>query len=183
MENPSDRAAALKRSPALLVRSRAVSAGKHIACFEGGVAEVFEAMAAGRQAAGALLLDDLELAFADPQVWPMLAYIGQTAPPTDWDQDDDAEALAIVETATVCAAIRAAEAACKVADVVIRDLRLAHDLAGKAYFTLTGRLDAVVAAGDSAAAAAVAGRIGPAGMVQLEVIAQPAPELRGRLFR
>ncbi|HRC58772.1 MAG TPA: BMC domain-containing protein, partial [Kofleriaceae bacterium] len=73
--------AALKRSPALLVTSRAVSAGKHLACFEGGVAEVQEAMAAGRAAAGKLLLDDVELALADLQVWPMLA--GLIAP-ADW---------------------------------------------------------------------------------------------------
>ncbi len=172
--------AALKRAPALLVTSRAVSAGKHLACFEGGVAEVEEAMAAGRLAAGKLLLDDVELAFADAQVWPMLA--GLVTPP-DWTDDGGAEAVAIVETTTVCAAIRAADAACKVADVVVRDVRLALDLAGKAYFTLTGSLDSVHAAAEAAAAAAVAGVPGPAALVLFEVIAQPSADLRGRLFR
>lgn len=172
--------AALKRSPALLVTSRAVSAGKHLACFEGGVAEVQEAMAAGRAAAGKLLLDDVELALADLQVWPMLA--GLIAP-ADWTDDAGAEAVAIVETSTVCAAIRAADAACKVADVVVRDVRLALDLAGKAYFTMTGTLDSVAAAAEAATAAAAAGPAGPAGLVLLEVIAQPSPDLRGRLFR
>ncbi|MBK7537954.1 MAG: BMC domain-containing protein [Myxococcales bacterium] len=172
--------AALKRSPALLVTSRAVSAGKHLACFEGGVAEVQEAMAAGRAAAGKLLLDDVELALADLQVWPMLA--GLIAP-ADWTDDAGAEAVAIVETSTVCAAIRAADAACKVADVVVRDVRLALDLAGKAYFTMTGTLDSVAAAAEAATAAAASGPAGPAGLVLLEVIAQPSPDLRGRLFR
>lgn len=172
--------AALKRAPALLVTSRAVSAGKHLACFEGGVAEVQEAMAAGRAAAGKLLLDDVELALADAQVWPMLA--GLIAP-ADWTDDAGAEAVAIVETSTVCAAIRAADAACKVAEVVVRDVRLALDLAGKAYFTMTGALDSVAAAAEAAEAAATMGPVGPAGLVLIEVIAQPSPDLRGRLFR
>jgi microcompartment protein CcmL/EutN len=77
----------------------------------------------------------------------------------------------------VCAAIAAADAACKVAEVVVRDARFAVDLAGKAYFTLTGTLDSIQAAAAAASAAAdrrIAG---------LEVIAQPSPDLRGRLFR
>jgi len=168
--------AALKRSPAVLLSSRTLSAGKHLVVLEGEVAVVEEAMAAGRAAAAALLVDRVELAMADTQVWPMLAAGGVVAGP-DWAGDPDAEAVAVVETRTVCAAIAAADAACKMADVVIRDVRLAVDLAGKAVFTFTGDLDAVEAAADAAAAAA-ADRL-----VNLERIAQPAPDLRGRLFR
>jgi microcompartment protein CcmL/EutN len=189
--------AALKRSPALLVMSRGISGGKHLACFEGGVAEVQEAMAAGRRAAGKLLLDDLELPYADVQVWPMLAGAGGSGPggpgsagafaslegSADWSDDDGAEAVAIIETRTVCAAIRAADAACKLAEVAIRDVRLAVDLSGKAYFTMTGTLDSIEAAAEAATAAAAAGLPGPAALVLLEVIAQPSPDLRGRLFR
>jgi microcompartment protein CcmL/EutN len=61
--------------------------------------------------------------------------------------------------------------------VTVRDVRFAVDLAGKAYFTLTGELDAIEAAAAAAGAAAAARLVG------LEVIAQPAPDLRGRLFR
>lgn len=167
--------AALKRSPALLVHSRAVSGGKHLVMLEGGVAEVEEAMGAGKLAAGSALLDQVELAAADAQVWPML---GAPVSPPDWTDDPGAEAVAIIETSTVCAAIAAADAACKVADVVVRDVRFAVDLAGKAYFTLTGTLDAIEAARDAAT-----GAIDPARLVALEVIAQPSPDLRGRLFR
>ncbi|HEU0034460.1 MAG TPA: BMC domain-containing protein [Kofleriaceae bacterium] len=165
--------AALKRAPAVLLSSRAVSGGKHLVMLEGGVAEVEEAMAAGKLAAGAILLDQVELAAADDQVWPML---GAPVAPPDWFGDDEAEAVAIIETKTVCAAIAAADAACKAAPVTVRDVRLAVDLAGKAYFTLTGSLDAIEAA---AAAANVAAER----LVGLEVIAQPSPDLRGRLFR
>jgi len=77
----------------------------------------------------------------------------------------------------VCAAIAAADAACKVAYVIVRDVRFAVDLAGKAYFTLTGALDAIQSASHAANEAA-GDRI-----VGLEVIAQPSPDLRGRLFR
>lgn len=179
--------AALKRSPALLVMSRGISGGKHLACFEGGVAEVQEAMAAGRLAAGKLLVDDLELPFPDGQLWPMLAgagdptrALGDTA---EWTDEPGAEAVAIVETHTVCAALRAAEAACKLTEVTVRDVRLAVDLAGKAYFTMTGTLDAIEAAAEAASAAAASGVPGPTALVLLEVIAQPSPDLRGKLFR
>lgn len=166
--------AALKRAPAVLLSSRAVSGGKHLVMLEGGVAEVAEALAAGAAAAGEHLLDRVELAAADDQVWPML---GAPVTPPDWSSDPDAEAVAIVETRTVCAAIAAADAACKAADVAVRDVRFAVDLAGKAYFTLTGALPAIQAS--AAAAAEAAGDR----LVGLEVIAQPSPDLRGRLFR
>ena len=166
--------AALKRAPAVLMHSRAVSGGKHLVVLEGGVAEVAESMAYGKRAAGDALVDLVELAMADAQVWPML---GAPITPPDWTDDPGAEAVAIIETATVCAAVAAADAACKVADVVVRDTRFAVDLAGKAYFTLTGTLDAIEAAVDAARAAA------DRHLVALEVIAQPSPDLRGRLFR
>ncbi len=166
--------AAVKRSPALLLASRAISGGKHLVMLEGGVAEVDEAMAAGRAAAGTLLLDHLELAQADPQIWPML---GAPVAPPDWTADATAEAVAIIETTTVCAAIAAADAACKVAEVIVRDVRFAVDLAGKAFFTLTGDLPSIDAAALAARAA------GDGRLVEIEVIAQPSPDLRGRLFR
>ena len=166
--------AALKRAPAVLLSSRAVSGGKHLVMLEGGVAEVDEAITAGALVAGDKLLDRVFLAAADDQVWPML---GAPAAPVDWASDPAAEAVAIIETATVCAAIAATDAACKVAEVVVRDVRFAVDLAGKAYFTLTGSLDSIQAA------AQAAGEAGDQRIAGLEVIAQPSPDLRGRLFR
>jgi microcompartment protein CcmL/EutN len=168
--------AALKRAPAILLSSRTLSGGKHLVILEGDVASVEEAMAAGRAAAGDLLVDRVELAMADTQVWPMLAAGGVIAA-SDWASDGDAEAVAIVETKTVCATIGAADAAFKAAEVVLRDVRLAVDLHGKAVFTFTGALPAVDAA--AAAATEAAGDR----LVLVERIAQPAPELRGRLFR
>jgi microcompartment protein CcmL/EutN len=166
--------AALKRAPAVLLSSRAVSGGKHLVMLEGGVAEVEEAMAAGKLAAGTVLLDSVELPAADDQVWPML---GAPVEPPDWTDDPEAEAVVIIETSTVCAAIAAADAACKIAHVTVRDVRFAIDLAGKAYFTMTGSLDAIESA------AGIAREVADQRLVGLEVIAQPSPDLRGRLFR
>ena len=166
--------AGLKRSPAILLHSRAVSGGKHLVMFEGGVAEVEESFDAALRVAGDLVLDRVRLPAADPQVWQLLD--APIAPP-DWSADPAAEAVAIVETRTVCAAIAAADAACKIADVIVRDARFAVDLAGKAYFTLTGTLDAIEAAARAASDAAGERVVG------LELVAQPSPDLRGRLFR
>ena len=166
--------AGLKRSPALFLASRAVSGGKHLVMFEGGVAEVQEAMAAATLAAGDKLLDLVLLPAADDQVW---ATLGAPVSPPNWSLAPDAEAVAIVETSTVCAAIAAADAALKLVAVTVQDVRFAIDLAGKAYFTLTGTLDSIEAA------AAVATAVADTRLVGLEVIAQPSPDLRGQLFR
>lgn len=168
--------AALKRAPAVLVSSRTLSGGKHLVVLEGDVASVEEAMAAGAAAAGQKLVDRVELAMADDQVWPMLVS-GGVVDGSGWADDDDAEAVVIVEVATVCAAIAAADAAVKAAEVTVRDVKLAVDLAGKAVFTFTGSLDAAQASAEAAQAAADQRLVG------LELIAQPAPELRGQLFR
>ncbi|HMG58008.1 MAG TPA: BMC domain-containing protein, partial [Kofleriaceae bacterium] len=103
--------------------------------------------------------------------------LGAPVTALDWSAEPGAEAVAILETRTVCAAIAAADAACKAAGVAVRDVRFAVDLAGKAYFTLTGTLDAIEAAADAARHAAGDRLVGA------ELIAQPAPELRGQLFR
>jgi microcompartment protein CcmL/EutN len=173
--------AALKRSPALLLHSRPVSGGKHLVFFSGGVAEVEEAMIAGRAAAGALLLDQVELPMADPQLWPLVESIGQSPWGASavlhhgWERDPAAESIAIVETRTVCAAIAAADAAVKVAEVTLCDVRLAQEISGKAFFTLVGTLVSIQAAADAARDAA------HDRLVVVEVIAQPVVEIRGRI--
>jgi bacterial microcompartment shell protein len=173
--------AALKRSPALLLHSRPVSGGKQLVIFRGGVAEVEEAMIAGRAAAAALLLDAVELPMADAQVWPMVESLGQ-APwgasavlHQGWERDPSAESIAIVETRTVSAAIAAADAAVKVADVTLCDVRLAEGISGKGFFTLVGSLVSIQAAADAARDAA------HDRLVVVEVIAQPVVEIRGRI--
>lgn len=165
--------ALLKRAEVKILAARPVSGGKYLIWLRGGVAEVEESMAAGTAAAGEALVDGLEVPALDPQLWPFLP---EPAVDPSWADDPEAEAVAIVEVTTVCAAIAAADAAVKAAEVMLRDMRLAVGIAGKAFFTMTGSLSDIEAAAEAASAAAADRAL------SVEVIAQPAPDLRGRLI-
>lgn len=165
--------AAVKRAPSLLLMSRPVSSGKHLVMMRGQVAEVEESMEAARAIAATALIDSLELPYAHDQLWSLLAEPVEAA---GWHTDPTAESVAIVETATVCAAVGAADTAVKTAPVILRDMRLAVGISGKAFFSFTGELADVEAAAEAAQAHA-----GPR-LVGVEIIARPADEIRGRLI-
>ena len=164
--------AVVKRAEVELVGSRPVPGGKHLVLLGGGVDEINEAMAAGREVAGDALVDLLLLPFLHPPIWALL---GPPVHPRDW-ADGPTGAVAIVETTTVCAAVHAADAAGKVAPVALRDMRLAVGISGRAFFTMTGDLADIEAAAGAARDAA-AGRI-----LDVQIIASPAPELIGQLI-
>jgi len=133
-------------------------------------------MAAGREAAGDKLLDRVELAMADAAVWPMLA-AGGVVEGADWADDGLAEAVVIVEVATVCAAIRGGRRGGQGGRH--RDPRRQAGGRPRRQGGLHLHRGAAVGPGLGEAAAEAAGTR----LVGLELIAQPAPELRGRLFR
>jgi len=164
--------ALVKRAEVELVASRPVSGGKHLVILAGGVEEVGEAMSAGRETAAEALVDHLQLAYLHPPIWDML---GPPVHAAGW-LTGPVGAAAIVETATVCAAVRAADAAGKAAPVALRDMQLAVGISGKAFFTMTGDLADIEAA--CAAARDAAGKH----LLALEVIASPAAEVVGRLI-
>lgn len=164
--------AAVKQAPSLLLMSRPVSGGKHLVMMRGEVAEVEESMKVAREVAADALVDALELAYLHDQVWPLL---NQPVEAAGWQDEADAESVAVVETSTVCAAVGAADTAVKAVPVVLRDMRLAAGIAGKAFFSLTGVLSDVQAAAEAARDYAGSRLLG------LEIIAMPADELRGRL--
>lgn len=87
----------------------------------------------------------------------------------------DAEAVGVVETATIAAGIDAADAAVKHAHVSLSGIRLADGLGGKAYFIVDGPVGEV-----DAAVEAARGRSG-VGVTDSVVIAQLTPELRNDL--
>ena len=163
--------AVVKRAEVTIVASRAVSGGGHLSYFRGGVAELDEGLRAGIEIAGSALVDSLFLPLAATQLWAALP------DPLALSWTGDELAAAVVETETVSAALAAADAACKAAEVTLRDVRLAAGIAGKGYFSMTGELTDIEAA--AAAAAAAAG----SRLRELEIIAAPAPELLGQLFR
>jgi microcompartment protein CcmL/EutN len=163
--------AAMKRAEVVLLASRVVSGGHHLLIMAGEVEPIVEAFEAGRAIADDQLRDRVLLHQAHEQVWGLL---GEPIHPASWP-GAERHGAAIVETATVCATVRAADAACKAADVVVRDARLAIGIAGKAFFSLTGELHDLEAA--AAAATAAAG----GELAGLEIIPAPAAELLGRL--
>ncbi len=169
--------AVVKRAPSQLLMSRPVSGGKHLVMLCGGVAEVEESMLVGRELAGTCLVDSLELAQVHEQLWPLLeaAAAGSRAAAT-WSDGTASASVAIIETRTVCAAVHAADVATKAADVVLRDMRLAEGIAGKAFFSLSGLLSDVEAAADAARAVA------SDRLLELEVIAAPHDDIHGRLI-
>ena len=59
---------------------------------------------------------------------------------------DKLDALGIMECYSLCAAIHAADAAAKAADVTLLEVRLGRGLGGKSFILLTGEVAAVEAA-------------------------------------
>jgi microcompartment protein CcmL/EutN len=161
--------ALVKRAPVTLLQSRPVSSGKHLLVFGGPVAEVEEALAAGKAIAADALVDELYLSFADSQLAPLLA----GDPPRISIRDS----VAVFETTTVCAAVRAADAAAKAAEVTLMELRLAAGIGGKAYFTMTGELHAIEASVAAGRDAIAANRI-----INVEVIAAPHDDIKKKLL-
>lgn len=165
--------AVVKRAPSTLLMSRPVSGGKHLIMFRGDVASVDESMQIGIEIADRQLIDKLELPFAHEQLWALLK---EPVVASGWENEAGADSVAIVETKTVCATVQGADVAAKMAAVILRDIRLAIGIAGKAFFTMTGELPDIQAAAD--AARDVAGDR----LLHVEVIAAPAKDIRGRLL-
>jgi microcompartment protein CcmL/EutN len=129
--------AMVKRAPLDVIRAGTVHPGKYLVLIGGLTADVEEAMQAGREVAGASLVDVVYLPDVHPDV---VASIGGTR------REDDGEALGVIEAPTVAATIDAADAGVKGARVTIRDLRLADDLGGKGYVLFGGEVAEVEAA-------------------------------------
>ena len=164
--------AAAKRAPVELLECGPTSPGKYLVLFAGGVAEADEALRAGAAAAGDSLLDRLWLPQAHPQLLPAIR-AGSRGDP-EVSRQEAAQTAGMVELVTVAAALRAADAACKAADVRLQLLHLARGIGGKAWFILRGDLHAVEAAVLAATQAAGEGLVAGA-----EIVARPHPDLRG----
>ncbi|MBI5879877.1 MAG: BMC domain-containing protein [Chloroflexi bacterium] len=159
--------AMIKRAPLDGIRAGTVQPGKYLVLVSGEVAAVQEALDAGRQAGAAALRDELFLARVDRAVFAAIG--GQRV-------DADGSALGIIETRTVPACISAADAGVKGAQVVLRELRLADGLGGKAFLLFSGEVSDVEAAVESGARA-----MPGAALVRRDVIASLHPEMNENL--
>lgn len=161
--------AMVKAAPVAQIVAGTVHPGKYLVLVSGDVAAVQEALAAGLAAGSASLVDHVFLPGVHPAVPSAIGAARQ--PQLD-------EALAVVETSSVAAAILAADAGLKAARVSLLELRLADGLGGKGLAFFAGAVSDVEAAVESAADA-----IDGAGqLVNAVVIPQLHPEMAANLL-
>ena len=158
--------AVVKRAPVRLLMTEAITPGKFLVLFDGEVADVEESFAEALEIAGASLLDKLYLPQASPALAPAIRGEPSSAA---------LDSLGIVETHTVAAALLAADAALKAAEVEIVKMHLARGIGGKGYFLLTGSLDMM-----QAALATAAALLAPELLVTTELIARPHADFAPR---
>jgi microcompartment protein CcmL/EutN len=129
--------AMVKRAPVATIQSGTVQPGNYLVMVTGLVAPVEEAVDAGQEVGAVALLDTVLL----PNVHPgVVAGIGGGR---ELEADDS---LGVVETHTVAAAIQAADAGLKGAEVTLWQLRLADGLGGKGIVFFAGLVADVEAA-------------------------------------
>jgi microcompartment protein CcmL/EutN len=129
--------AMVKRAPIDVIKAGTVQPGKYLVLIGGQVADVEESRAAGREVGAAAAVDFVFL----PQVHAeVVEAIGGGRVPEATD------ALGVVETTTVAAAIHAADAGIKGAEVRLVEVRLADGLGGKGIVLFSGLVADVEAA-------------------------------------
>jgi microcompartment protein CcmL/EutN len=121
--------AMVKRAPIDVIKAGTVQPGKYLVLIGGQVADVDESLKAGREVGGA--------AAVDPEV---VEAIGGGRVPQVIDS------LGVIETTTVAAAIHAADAGIKGAEVRLLEVRLADGLGGKGIVLFSGLVADVEAA-------------------------------------
>ena len=133
--------AMLKAADVKLTAAHSVCAGKYICVVNGEVAAVKAAVEAGVNIASEKLVDTIVIPNIHPQV------ISAISACTDIER---LNAVGIMETFSLSAAIIAADTAVKAADVNLIEVRLGRGLGGKAFITLTGDVAAVRASVNAA---------------------------------
>jgi microcompartment protein CcmL/EutN len=129
--------AMVKKSPIARIVTGTVQPGKFLVLISGGVAEVQESLETGRETGGANILNEVFLPAVHPDVVQAIA--GERRP-------GKGEALGVIETKHVAAVIQAADAGLKGARVVLREIRMADGLGGKAFCLFQGAVSEVEAA-------------------------------------
>ncbi len=121
--------AMVKRAPIDVIQAGTVQPGKYLVLIGGLTADVEESLAAGREVGGGAIVDLVYLPQVHPEVVEALRG-GRVPDPND--------ALGVVETRSVAAAIHAADAGIKGAEVRLVEVRLADGLGGKGIVLYSG---------------------------------------------
>lgn len=154
----------VKRAEVRVLFARFVSPGRYVTMFTGSVESVRSSLAIGVEVAQDALVDQLFI----PAVHDGL--LGALTVPVEVPELD---AVAVVETSTIAAAIEAADAALKRSNIALIELRLARGLGGKSYFSMTGALAEIETS--LAAASEVARKQGR--LVETALIPRPHPDM------
>jgi len=162
--------AILWRASVEMLFAAPVQPGKYVMLFAGSVQDVRAALARGVETAGEDLVDELEIPQVHPQVERGLRRAGGII-------NGVLDAVGVIETKTVAAAIVAADVALKTATVDLLDLRIANGLGGKSFLLLTGEVsDVRSSVGAGARSAADRDEL-----AREVVIARPHPDLVNHL--
>jgi len=129
-----------KKAPIDRLVAGTVQPGKYLVLISGTVADVEESLAAGRAVGASNVIDYILL----PQVHPSVV----DAIAVQVDRTPRGPSLGVIETSTVAAAIHAADAGVKGAEVWLLEVRLADGLHGKGLVLYTGEVHDVEAAVD-----------------------------------
>lgn len=126
--------AILKAADTALISARPSCPGKYQVLFSGEVAAVSASLEAGARVAEGYVVDSVVIPRVHPQV---IEAIGMACAPTDL------QAIGVMEFFSITAAVYAADAAVKAAEVQLLDVRLGTGIGGKSFVILTGEVAAV----------------------------------------
>ncbi len=161
--------ALLKKAPIAFFKCGTTTRGRYLTVFGGTPASVDEAIHEGLRAAGSHVLDHVMLPDVHARLYDAMLGVRHARA---------SRALAIIETATVAATIRGAEAALKGTPVELIEVRMADTgLAGKALFVLEGDLHDIEAAVRLATTQAGQG----GGQASWQVIPAPHDAIAGQI--
>jgi microcompartment protein CcmL/EutN len=158
-----------KKAPIARLVAGTVQPGKYLVLVAGEVADVEEALAAGLSTGAAAAVDHVYLPGVHPHVVDALAG-GRRPEPID--------ALGVVETRTVAAAIAAADAGIKGAQVNLIEVRLADGLGGRGLTFFAG----LVADVEAAVQIATDVLAGAPALINAVVIPQLHPEMAANIL-
>jgi microcompartment protein CcmL/EutN len=155
--------AMVKRAQLDVIRTGTVQPGRYLVLIGGTVAEVQESLATGKGVGGDSVLDHVFLPHVHEEVVTAIGG-GRVEAPRD--------AIGVIETSTVAAAIRAADAGLKGAQVRLLEIRMADGLGGKGIVLYSGLVADVEAAVEIGCEV-----IRPGLLVRQVVISQLHPEI------
>jgi microcompartment protein CcmL/EutN len=129
----------LKTADVELLLARTICSGKYIVMVGGDVAAVTASVEAGKAVSAEALIEDLVISRVDKRIFPAIS--GAVAL-----EEEDKDALGVVEAFSIAAILEGADAAIKAASVKLFRIHVAMAIGGKGYLMLTGSVADVEAA-------------------------------------